>query len=75
MMSGLKGDEKSRSDYDEAKKKRDKIFQLSNAVGKAVGVSGKSIAAEIKIRAGKRMGQLLKTALPNCRGAASFKTD
>lgn len=46
-----------------------------DAVGKAVGVSGKSIAAEIKIRAGKRMGQLLKTALPNCRGAASFKTD
>lgn len=36
MVSGLKGDEKSRSDYDEAKKKRDKIFQFSNAVGKAV---------------------------------------
>lgn len=36
MASGLKGDEKSRSDDDEAKKKRDKIFQLSNAVGKAV---------------------------------------
>ncbi len=36
MVSGLKGDEKSGSDYDEAKKKRDKIFQLSNAVGKAV---------------------------------------
>ena len=36
MMSGLKGDEKSRSDYDQAKKKRDKIFQFSNAVGKAV---------------------------------------
>ncbi len=46
-----------------------------DAVGKAVGVSGKSIAAEIKIRAGKRMGQLLKTALPNCRWAASFNTD
>jgi hypothetical protein len=36
MVSGLKGDKKSGSDYDEAKKKRDKIFQLSNAVGKAV---------------------------------------
>ena len=36
MVSGLKGDEKSGSDYDEAKKKGDKIFQLSNAVGKAV---------------------------------------
>ena len=36
MVSGLKGDEKSRSDYDEAKKKRDKIFQFSNAVGETV---------------------------------------
>ena len=36
MVSGLKGDEKSGADHDEAKKKRDKIFQLSNAVGEAV---------------------------------------
>ena len=36
MVSGLKSDEKSGGDYDEAKKKRDKIFQFSNAVGKAV---------------------------------------
>ena len=36
MVSGLKGDEKSGADHDEAKKKRDKIFQFSNAVGEAV---------------------------------------
>ena len=36
MVSGLKGDEKSGADHDEAKKKRDKIFQLPNAVGEAV---------------------------------------
>jgi len=36
MVSGLKGDEKSGGDYDEAKKKRDKIFQFSDTVGEAV---------------------------------------
>ena len=36
MVSGLKGDEKSGADHDEAKKKGDKIFQLPNAVGEAV---------------------------------------
>ena len=36
MVSGLKGDEKSGSDHDEAKKKRDKIFQFPNAVSEAV---------------------------------------
>ncbi len=36
MVSGLKGDEKSGADHDKAKKKRDKIFQFSNAVGEAV---------------------------------------
>ena len=36
MVSGLKGDKKSGADHDETKKKRDKIFQFSNAVGEAV---------------------------------------
>jgi hypothetical protein len=36
MVSGLKGDEKGGADHDEAEKKRDKIFQFSNAVGEAV---------------------------------------
>jgi len=36
MVSGLKGDEKGGSNYDKAKKKRDKIFQFSNSVGEAV---------------------------------------
>jgi len=36
MMSGLKGDEKSGSDHDEAKRKRHKIFQFPNAVSEAV---------------------------------------
>ena len=45
MVSGLKGDEKSGADHDEAKKKRDKIFQLSNAVGEAV-IGGAANGAE-----------------------------
>lgn len=36
VVSGLKSDEKGGSDYDEAKKKRDKIFQFSNTVGEMV---------------------------------------
>ena len=36
MVGGLKGYEKSGADHDEAKKKRDKIFKFSNAVGEAV---------------------------------------
>ena len=36
MMSGLKGDEKSGSDHDEAKRKRHKIFQFPNAVSEVV---------------------------------------
>jgi hypothetical protein len=45
MVSGLKGDEKSGADHDEAKKKRDKIFQLPNAVGEAV-IGGAANGAE-----------------------------
>ena len=36
VVSGLKSDEKGGSDDDEAKKKRDKIFQFSNTVGEMV---------------------------------------
>ena len=36
MVSGLKSDEKSGSDHDEAKKKGDKIFQFSNTVSETV---------------------------------------
>ncbi len=45
MVSGLKGDEKGGGDHNEAKKKRDKIFQLPNAVGEAV-IGGAANGAE-----------------------------
>ena len=45
MVSGLKSDEKSGSDHDEAKKKGDKIFQFSNTVSETV-VGGAANGAE-----------------------------